>query len=271
MGIAIAIHSYKGGTGKSSISLNMAILLSRELGKKVLLLDFDFQGPSLCHIFDETILSNTLNQYLNNECSIQEVIIDKTNQLELEGLESEDDRALHVCLSSSRAADIEVMASQTRKWHTKALGKLLRDFTELKKIYDYIIIDTSPGVTFDSLNAMALSDFVLVLSRLDKSDFMGTQELVNGISKHLEKLGSRTVLVINKVPPLFKNMDEMINNFRSKIEAPVISIIPCYCDISAFGGISELFLVKYRNHPVSYKFLEIIDEILKLKESLKQG
>ncbi|MHA1167271.1 MAG: MinD/ParA family ATP-binding protein [Candidatus Hodarchaeales archaeon] len=259
MGIAIAVHSYKGGTGKSSISLNMSILLARDLGKKVLLLDFDFQGPSLCHIFDEPVLSNTINQYLNNECSIKEAILDKTSKLDLKDENSTG--KLHVGLSSSRAADIEMMASQTRKWHTKALGKLLRDFTELKRIYDYIIIDTSPGVTFDSLNAMAISDFVLVLSRVDKTDFLGTKELVNGISKHLSRLGAITLIIINRVPPLVVNIEEIRRKFELKIEAPVISIIPCYCDISAFGGISEFYLVKYSNHPIKYKFLEIIDEI----------
>jgi MinD-like ATPase involved in chromosome partitioning or flagellar assembly len=46
MGKIIAVHSYKGGTGKTLLSTNLAATFAR-LGKKVCLFDLDFRAPSL--------------------------------------------------------------------------------------------------------------------------------------------------------------------------------------------------------------------------------
>ena len=42
----IAFHSYKGGTGKTHLSANLATVLARK-GFKTVLLDLDFRGPNL--------------------------------------------------------------------------------------------------------------------------------------------------------------------------------------------------------------------------------
>src|SRR6266704_5963326 len=72
MGTAIAVHSYKGGTGKTLISANLAVLLSK-MGKKVCLLDYDFRGPSL-HILLKTRPKRWLNDYLKGNCTVDEVL-----------------------------------------------------------------------------------------------------------------------------------------------------------------------------------------------------
>ncbi|RLI20450.1 ParA family protein, partial [Candidatus Bathyarchaeota archaeon] len=46
MGKVIAVHSYKGGTGKTILSINLAAALVKH-GKKVCLMDLDFRAPSL--------------------------------------------------------------------------------------------------------------------------------------------------------------------------------------------------------------------------------
>jgi MinD-like ATPase involved in chromosome partitioning or flagellar assembly len=46
----ITVHSYKGGTGKTLFSVNLAISLAKR-GRKVCLLDLDFRAPSLNAIF----------------------------------------------------------------------------------------------------------------------------------------------------------------------------------------------------------------------------
>jgi len=45
-GKTIAIHSCRGGTGKSVIAANLAIILARK-GLDIALLDLDFRAPSL--------------------------------------------------------------------------------------------------------------------------------------------------------------------------------------------------------------------------------
>jgi len=48
--LIITVHSYKGGTGKTLLSVNLAAMFA-DRGKKTCLLDLDFRAPSLCVIF----------------------------------------------------------------------------------------------------------------------------------------------------------------------------------------------------------------------------
>jgi MinD-like ATPase involved in chromosome partitioning or flagellar assembly len=77
MGKIIAVHSYKGGTGKTSLSVNLAATYAR-MGKKVCLMDLDFRAPSLHAIFKKQNLNYWLNDYLNGVCEINKVLIDVT-------------------------------------------------------------------------------------------------------------------------------------------------------------------------------------------------
>ena len=45
------VHSFKGGSGKTAISINVCALLANQ-GYNVALLDFDFHGPSLFSLFN---------------------------------------------------------------------------------------------------------------------------------------------------------------------------------------------------------------------------
>ena len=60
----LSILSNKGGVGKTSIAVNVAVYLAKQ-GKNVCLLDHDFQGPSLMTFFKPTV--GWINEYLNND------------------------------------------------------------------------------------------------------------------------------------------------------------------------------------------------------------
>ena len=65
----IAVHSYKGGTGKTSMSVNLAATFVK-MGKKVCIFDLDFRAPSLFAILKTQDVENWFNDYLNNTCDI---------------------------------------------------------------------------------------------------------------------------------------------------------------------------------------------------------
>ena len=76
----IAIHSYKGGTGKTLLSINSAATLAKR-GKKVCLFDLDFRAPSLATILKVGNPEHWMNDYLNGTCDIDKVLIDFSDRV----------------------------------------------------------------------------------------------------------------------------------------------------------------------------------------------
>ena len=75
----IAIHAYKGGTGKTTIAAKAAAPLV-QMGKKVAILDLDVYAPSL-HNYFKINPKKWINDFLDNNAGIYESVIDMTHLL----------------------------------------------------------------------------------------------------------------------------------------------------------------------------------------------
>ena len=73
----IAFHSYKGGTGKTTIGANFAASLTKE-GYKVSLIDLDVYAPSLQSYFDVEP-EKSINDYLYSNAEVEDVMVDMTS------------------------------------------------------------------------------------------------------------------------------------------------------------------------------------------------
>jgi MinD-like ATPase involved in chromosome partitioning or flagellar assembly len=243
--LIITFHSYKGGTGKTLLSVNLATILANR-GKKVCLLDLDFSAPSLHTIFKTADFEYWLNDYLNRVCEIDSVLRDCSSGCVANG-------QLFVGLANPSSEAIRDIASKDRKWEMEALGRLLSLKNSLleKLNFDYVIFDTSPGLKYSSINAVASADVVLVVTTLDKSDMKGTQRMIQDLYELFER---KTAVVFNKVPFDFLPLE----NLERKIELlqkPVVAAIPCSCDILAA---EEYFLASKKPNHVFTKTLQKI-------------
>src|SRR2546425_1217940 len=84
MGLAtiLAVQSFKGGTGKSTVSANLAVTLAR-LGKRVAVIDLDLEGPGLHVIFgiSDAEIRVTINDVLQAPIPIRDAVLDLTHRL----------------------------------------------------------------------------------------------------------------------------------------------------------------------------------------------
>src|SRR5437868_7115497 len=76
MGKIVAIHSFRGGTGKSNTTANIASQVALK-GKRVGIVDTDIASPGIHVLFglNEEKMGHTLNEYLYGECAIEDVAL----------------------------------------------------------------------------------------------------------------------------------------------------------------------------------------------------
>jgi len=251
MGKIIALHSYKGGTGKTLLSVNLAAMHASK-GESVCLLDMDFRAPSLHAAFKTNSTEYWLNDYLNGACEIKKVLIDLTQTHTGKG-------RLLVGLANPATEAIREMSAKDRKWEMKALGRLLSLKTSLLNDMrlDYVILDTSPGLQYSSINGIVSADVVLVVTSIDVSDIEGTQRMIHELYELFDK---KTFLIMNKVPiEMLSSKTEKRSLSRKLVTAynlPLLEVIPCFCDILRAGG-TQIFAIEKPDHP----FIKILGTI----------
>ncbi len=161
--LLVTLHSYKGGTGKTLLSVNLAMIFA-DKEKRVCLLDLDLRAPSLSSSFNN---GNKcwVNEYLNKACNSEKILTDCTPPYIKSG-------RLFVGLANPSTEAIREMSSKDRKWEMEALGRLLSLKEHLLNDlnFDYVICDSSPGLQYSSINAIVAADVVLVVTSIDRSD-----------------------------------------------------------------------------------------------------
>jgi chromosome partitioning protein len=313
MNKCIAFHSYKGGTGKSTLACNSAILLARK-GYRVCLLDFDIYAPSFQLYFSKEP-RKWINDFLISSADIQDVMIDVTDSFnnrlrrtdtieskyQIGKKEVEISGKLWVGLSNPQKK--EIFKLETADTNTKR--QAIRRFIHLRELLmsdfraDYIIVDTSPGVRFWSINSLAIADILLLTLKMSDLDIDGTKTVAEEIYRCFIELGSKAYLVYNMVegycvPQQTISNNEVLSNIASSTIAQkpgnyiapetqllkqqgsseddwggklstdlgieIISFIPCYCDIQ-FLRKEFLTVLKYRDHPFTFQIEKLINAL----------
>lgn len=228
---AITIHSYKGGTGKTYISSNLAAIYSSE--GKVCLLDLDLRAPSIQTLLGIKDAEYWVNDYLNGECKIDDVLIDT------------DVPNLYVGLANPTAEAIRDTMGKSRKWEMQALKKVLALKETLKDDgFKKLIFDTSPGFEYSSINAIVGSDVVGLVLIIYEPDLCGTEQMISGLYEILEK---PVFLIINKITnsALSPGLNEKLEN---RFDKKVLAGIQCFCEVSGNGG-TKIFSMVEPEHP----------------------
>lgn len=243
----ISTHSFRGGTGKSNITANIAAQLA-ERGNRVGVFDTDIQSPGIHVIFGlaEADTKNTLNDYLWGNCSIEEA----THEV----YTTKTDGAVFFVPSSIDPNDIARVLRE--RYDASDMHAAFRDLIASLSL-DFLLIDTHPGLNEETLLSIAISDSLIIILRPDQQDFQGTSVTVD-VARRLRV--PNVQLVVNKVPPEFdfNGIKEQVEN---AYQCPASALLPLSMDV-AHNASSAIFSLQEPNHPFSEGIERIVDNIL---------
>jgi len=255
----IAVHSYKGGTGKTLLSVNLAATFAKN-GKKVCVFDLDFRAPSLFAILKIEKAEYWANDYLNNIVDVDKVLVDLSGKVSGNG-------KFYAALANPATEAMRDMSSKDRKWEMRALGRLLalRETLLKDQKFDYIFFDTSPGIQYSSINAIVAADLVIVATTGDRSDVDGTKRMLQELYNLFEK---KTVLVLNKVldASATARKAEMSAKVKDVYQVPMLGIVPCFCEVLRAEG-NFIFPKDKPDHP----FPKMLSEMTRKIENNEVG
>lgn len=251
----ISTHSFRGGTGKSNTTANLATLLAKA-GHRVGVIDTDIQSPGI-HVvfgFDQTKAKHSLNDYLWGRCRIEDAAYDITSHC-VGNAEPENDRPKLFLIPSSLNSG-EIARILREGYDVGRLNDGLHDLMDRLRL-DYLLIDTHPGVNEETLLSIALSDTLVLILRPDSQDFQGTAVTVE-LARRLEV--PNLLVVVNKVPD---GMDaELIREqVEGAYDSEVVALLPLNAEMSRLGS-GGLFVNRFPDHPFTHGLQRIVRRLI---------
>jgi len=249
----VSVHSFRGGTGKSNTTANLAALLAAD-GSRVCVVDTDIASPGIHVLFgmEEDDMVHTLNDYLWGKCGIEEAAHDVTKNIGV-AIKGE----IFLIPSSIKAGEIARILREG--YDVGLLNDGFRDVVE-KMNLDYLLIDTHPGLNEETLLSIAISDALIIIMRPDSQDYQGTIVTVD-VAKKLDV--PKMLIVVNKVPEQFlaHGADKKLwADIEDKYDATVGAIFPHSDEMMTLAS-SGIFSVKYPDNPMAQAMRNLADQI----------
>ncbi|HLG69054.1 MAG TPA: MinD/ParA family protein [Chloroflexota bacterium] len=236
MSRTVAIHSFRGGTGKSNVASNLGALLARS-GKRVAVVDTDIQSPGLHALFGlGEDIPWALNDFLWDRCPIESAAYDAGEHL----LPPGSDGALWVVPARISANDIARVLSQG--YNVEKLNEALHQLA-LHLGLDVLLMDTHPGLHEETLLTLSICDVLLVLLRPDEQDFQGTAVTVE-VARQLEV--RNMLIALNMVMPSI-DAEALAHQVGKIYHAPVAAVISRADELALLGS-RDLLCIRQPDH-----------------------
>ncbi|MFX0091880.1 MAG: tyrosine-protein kinase family protein [Candidatus Hodarchaeota archaeon] len=186
----IMIHSYKGGTGKTAVAINLAQYFAIERKKRVLLLEQDTGGPSFSKIF-KIKPTKFWNDFFTLNCSLKDLIIKGDIDI--------------IC---ARAQEMEIIDDEHPNiFYTRHIERFINQKKWLRANYNYVLFDTRPGYTAELISSILPADVAILMTRLDVDTVEKTIDMYNKVYSQFKK--KQIILIQNQIPPYFEEYSDI--------------------------------------------------------------
>lgn len=242
----VSVHSFRGGTGKSNTTANIAAILAMD-GKRVGVVDTDIQSPGIHVLFGvtEADMKYSLNDYLWGTCDIQNAAVDVTQRVGIAGGGT-------IFLIPSSVKTNEIARVLREGYDVSLLNDGFEDLIKELKL-DVLLIDTHPGLNEETLLSIAISDGLAIVMRPDQQDYQGT-----GVTVEVaRKLGvPRLLLVVNKIPKTF-DPAQVKERVEKTYDAQVGAML-FHSDQMMVLGSSGIFVLHFPDHPNTHELKRLV-------------
>ncbi len=237
-GKVLTITSGKGGVGKSTSSANLALGLALS-GKRVVTIDLDIGLRNLDMILglENRIVYDVVN-IVEKACKINQALI-------------KDKRTENLFLIAS---------AQTRDKSAVTSEQIIGLTNELKKDFDYVILDSPAGIESGFRNAMLPADEIIIVTTPEISAVRDADRVI-GILESNDK--TQVSLIINRINPTLVRKGDMMSkdDVLQVLSIPLIGVVPEDNNIVSYTNIGEpSVLHKDSNSGAAYK--NIVKRIL---------
>lgn len=203
-GRVIVITSGKGGVGKTTTNANIGTALARE-GKKVVMIDTDLGLRNLDLLLGlENRIVYTIVDVVEKRCKLKQALVkDKKNP------------------------NLYLLAAAQTRDKTAVTEEQLKDICEeLKKDYDFILVDCPAGIEQGFQNAVAGASEAVVVTTPEMSAVRDADRII-GLLEAREEIKSYRLLINRVRPNLIKSNDMMsVEDVVEILSAKLIGIIP---------------------------------------------
>ncbi|MCA9651503.1 MAG: MinD/ParA family protein [Myxococcales bacterium] len=247
----ISVHSFRGGTGKSNTTANIATYLASK-GQRVGVIDTDIQSPGIHVLFalDPSEVDKALNDFLWGRCRIEEAAYDVSSRLG-----APVDGKVFLIPSSLRTGEITRVLRDgydVSLLH-EGLQALIRELS-----LDTLLVDTHPGLNEETLLSIAVSDVLVIIMRPDQQDYQGTGVTVE-VARSLEV--PRIMLVVNKTPSSFDHED-VEQRVAATYACEVAAVIPHSDDLMALAS-AGIMLTRFPRSDLAALYRKLGDRLLR--------